>query len=280
MTYRKIDVSGEERRPAPKHAKPELAWVPIEKLTINDSYQRTIERRGWSSIRKIADHFDWGRFSPLLVARNEDDSFSIIDGQHRAHAAALCGVYAVPALVVDLTEQQQAAAFSWVNGTVTALTPLQIYRAALAALEPWALQCDAAVARAGCRMMTFNKSASEKKPGEIYCVALIRGVIEAGHADHLVAVLEGLRNSPVNGAEQVHYNSGTLRALVAAAVDLGITNSEVIEGFLTDHDIWDIAKKVDLVRRQPEFRQHSYTRLFTDSMRTLLRAWQRDRAAA
>lgn len=280
MTYRKIDVSGEERRRTPSGPEPLLAWVAIDDLIVNDAYQRSIEKRGWSSIRKIADNFDWGRFSPLLVASNADGTYSIIDGQHRAHAAALCAVDRVPALVVDLSEQQQAAAFSWVNGTVTALTPLQIYRAALAALEPWALQCDAAVSRAGCRMMTFNKSASEKKPGEIYCVALIRSVIEAGHGDHLVAVLEGLRTSPVNGVEQVHYNSGTLRALVAAAVDLGITNSKVIQGFLTDHDIWDIAKKVDQVRRQPEFRQHSYTRLFTDSMRTLLRAWQKDRAAA
>ncbi|MBU3262079.1 ParB/RepB/Spo0J family partition protein [Roseovarius sp. PS-C2] len=281
MSYRRIDVSGEERRNKVffNSERPELSWVPIEALIINEAYQRPIEKRGWQSIRKIADNFDWGRFSPLLVSATGAETFAIIDGQHRAHAAALCGLSEVPALVVDLTEQEQAAAFSWVNGTITALTALQIYRAALTALEPWAVQCEAAVTRAGCKMMTYNKTHKAKRPGEVYCIGLVRSVIEAGHGAHLIAALEGLRGS-ANGAEAHFYAVSTLHPLIGAVTELGITRAEIVTRFLDDNDLWGIQERVHKLRQLPEFRESPFTKLLADSIRALLKQWQKERAAA
>lgn len=81
MSLRQIDVSGEERRAGPRGDRPDLIWVRTDALRINEAYQRPIERRGWKTIRRIADNFTWGRFSPLLVAGLADGFYAVIDGQ-------------------------------------------------------------------------------------------------------------------------------------------------------------------------------------------------------
>ena len=50
MSLRAIDVSKEDRRPAPKGAPPDLQWVRIDALRVNEAYQRPIEARGLSLI--------------------------------------------------------------------------------------------------------------------------------------------------------------------------------------------------------------------------------------
>lgn len=277
MTYRRIDVAGEARRAGPSGTAPDLEWVPVSALVINEAYQRPIEGRGWRTIRRIAENFDWGRFSPLLVSRIEGGAFAVIDGQHRSHAAAICGIEAVPALVVDLTEQEQAAAFSWVNGTVTQLTQHQIYRAALAALEPWALQCEAAVKRAGCRLMTANASAKDKQGGEVYCIKLIRDIVERGAGVYLVAGLGGLRQS-ASRDEPYFYGYIVLRAIVSLAESQGVTRPEVIASFLDAHELWDVDSRVHRLRQREEFRHRPFAGLFADSLRVLFRQWRAEAA--
>lgn len=272
MTYRAIDTSDFEPMTASEQDRPKLEWVPINALIINEAYQRPIEKKGKTSIQKIAQNFHWGRFSPLLVSKMPDGKYAIIDGQHRAHAAAICGIETVPALVADLTEQEQAAAFSWVNGNVTALTALQVYRAALSAMEPWAVQCDAAVSRAGCRMMTSNKSSSLKKGGEVFCVSAIRRIVEAGHSQYLIAALSGLKAS-VNGEEAAWYGANELTAMVGACAELGITRKEVIEGFLADNDLWDVKTFVLKIQQRPEYREKSYRSLYADSLKVMIKSW-------
>lgn len=149
MTLHPVDVSQIDPVEVTVTGVPEVDFINISDLVIDDSYQRSIERRGWTNIRNIALNFDWAKFSPLMVSRRQYGKFAIIDGQHRAHAAKLCGIVVVPALVSNLTMPQEASAFSWINGAVTALTPNQIFRAALAACESWAVQCDAVVKRGG-----------------------------------------------------------------------------------------------------------------------------------
>ena len=285
MTLRKIDVAGEERRPAPRDPRPSLKWLRIDQLAINTGYQRAIEARGWQTIRKIADNFSWSKFGALDVNQIGETTFEIIDGQHRTHAAALCGIVEVPALVKILTPQQAAAAFSWINGMVTALTPNQVFRAALAALEPWAVQCDATVSRAGCRLMPVNKSTKDKKPGEVFCVTLIRQMVAADKGAFLVAVLEGLMaDARREGAasDPVLFGAVWLRTLTEAAQSCGITRGEVIADFLAQTDIWSIEKACLRLRsdRQGEYYNTPMHQLLTGAVTAKLRAWQAGKVAA
>lgn len=280
MSLRAIDVSKENRRPAPKGERPDLAWVRIDALRVNEAYQRPIESRGRANIRRIADHFDWNRFSPLLLARIDKDLYAIIDGQHRAHAAAICGVEEVPALVTQQTDQEQAASFAWVNGTVTALTPIQIYRAALAAMEPWAVQCNAVVERAGCRLMTSNSSASEKKPGEVYCVTLVRRLVEDRQSQTLAAVLEGLMANEAT-RDVTFFGGGWLRPLVAAAHECGVTRGGAMAEYFARQDLWKLEASAEKLRlNDPRYRGQPKVQLLTASLTATLRAHIRGDEAA
>lgn len=187
---RPIDVSELERVQPIDQPAPILDWVRIDRIVMDDDFQRPLGRNNREAIRRIAENFQWSRFSPVLLAPIEGGLFSCIDGQHRAHAAALCGFEAVPAMVAIVPKSEQARAFVHVNSTQIRVSAHQVYKAALAAKEPWAIQCRDAVHDAGCRLMFANASTASKKAGEIYAIGLIKGLIGQGKA---WAVTSGLR---------------------------------------------------------------------------------------
>ena len=270
MAIRPLDISDFDEFAPHQDPQPTLSWIPVDRLVIDDRYQRLIERSGRKNILHIANHFDWSKFSPVLVSRRPDDLYAIIDGQHRAHAAALRGIEAVPAMVSELSLEQEASAFAWVNGSVTALTPNQIFKAALAGFEPWAVQCDAVVSKAGCKLMTYNSSSNQKKPGEVYCIGSVRRFVEAGLGSFLVAALAGIKASP--HSDRVHYYGAFgLNSLVPAAVQTGTTQSDVIAGFLSEFSLDEIARRVDQIKYEPEHNGKSATSLMADSTRVLLK---------
>lgn len=270
MGHRSIDVSGFDPVEVTVRGAPELAFVHIADLIVDTRYQRAIEKRGRANILKIAARFDWAMFSPLMVARREDGKFAIIDGQHRAHAAALVGIEELPAMVSDLTLKQEAAAFSWINGTVTALTANQIFKAALMAFEPWAVQCDAVVSRAGCTLMQYNASAANKRPGQVFCIGMVRRFVEAGQSAELATVLQGIAASGV-ASDIRYYNGWGLSALVPAVAAAGVTRPEALAAFLNAHDLDDVARRVDRLRELPEHRGKSFQGLFANSVTVMLK---------
>ncbi|MBV5268721.1 MAG: ParB N-terminal domain-containing protein [Afipia sp.] len=187
-------LSGVHPGPAPM-----LQWLKIADLVIDDSYQRELRRTNWTAIRKIASAFTWSRFSPVFVAPVEGGKYAIIDGQHRTHAAAMCGFEDVPCQIVQMSAAEQADAFAAVNGMVTKITSLQIFKAALAAGSGWATELRDLAQKAGCEVRTSNGSSDAKRPGQIYAVSAFRvlaGRYGGGHRsgadrDDVSARLEG-----------------------------------------------------------------------------------------
>jgi hypothetical protein len=195
-----------------------MQWLKVADLVIDDDYQRDLRKDNWTAIRRIAGRFQWSRFSPVFVAPVEGGKYAIIDGQHRTHAAALCGIEAVPCQVVQMTKEEQAASFAAVNGLVTKVTPWHILKAAVAAGEAWALDCRKVCADANCVLMMRNGSTADKKPGEIYALALVRNAVKNGHHASVTLALSGLRRSEF-GKEAEAYNNEILKPLFAAVVD-------------------------------------------------------------
>jgi hypothetical protein len=70
-------------------------------------------------------------FSPLIVSPIPP-GYAIVDGQHHTVSAMLRGHTQVPCMVVEADHVKQAKMFAAVNGTVTAMSPLQLYHARLA----------------------------------------------------------------------------------------------------------------------------------------------------
>lgn len=192
MTYRTIDVSREARVDLADQAAPMLQWAALADLVIDECYQRDLTPVSWKSIRRIASGFNWAHFGALAVAPIEGGRFAVIDGQHRAHAAAICGIEQVPVIVSRLPVGDQARAFAVINGSAIKVGPLQIYRAALAAGEAWAVDCRDVVEAAGCRLMTANATTSAKKPGQVFCVGAVRKWVAARAGAELTHVLRAL----------------------------------------------------------------------------------------
>jgi len=97
---------------------PFLDWIATERLVVDTEYQREIGRRGATNVAQIAEHFDWSKFAPVIVAPVEGGRFAIVDGQHRTTAAILREIKEVPCQVVQADRAQQAAAYAAVNGNV------------------------------------------------------------------------------------------------------------------------------------------------------------------
>lgn len=278
MTYRMIDIEGREVVPAKVEARPELVWLQISDLVIDEDYQRPLKRANWAQIEKIAAAFTWSHFSPVLVAP-VGERFAIIDGQHRTHAAKLVGLTEVPCMVMDLDEAGQARAFAAVNGVVTAVTAGHVFKAAFRAGEPWALAAKAAVEAAGVRLVPYNPSAALKRPGEVYCVAFIRDQINLGRA-HLVTSALSAINRCASRGELFVWQYPFLTAFMRALQQVPRAQRRDLVAFLDRHPPQALDKSIWLLRRSdgadPELRAKSHSALFADALRAQIERWVED----
>lgn len=233
-THRQIDVSHLPPATLADQPSPMLQWVEIAQMVIDDQYQRPISNGGVRTIKAIAENFRWSCFTPLLLAPIEGGQFAIIDGQHRVHAAAMCGIKSVPAMVVPIAASEQAAAFIQVNSARTAMSNYNLFKAGLTAGEPWALAADKAVADAGCRLMTFNPSTKDRKHGEICSVGLIRDMIKRGHAAAVTVALTAVRAIDNGGQSAVLlYSDWLLNPLVKAVAEFPDLDAQTLTSVLT-----------------------------------------------
>lgn len=160
-------------------------------------------------------------FAPVIVSPVLGGLYAIIDGQHRATAAALCGIELVPCNVVLADRREQALAFEAINSQVTRVTRQQIYKARLASGDAEALRIAAAVKAAGVRILPDNSPSSRNKPHETMALASIARAL-AQHGDEvLVCALRGIVLAA--GAE-----SGLLTGLTITAAST----------VLADHPEW------------------------------------------
>lgn len=165
-------VLPEKREPGPP---PRMEWLPLAALRIDPAYQRPIRARGRRTIAAIVAGFAWNRFQPVLVAPVPGHAlFTLIDGQHRAIAALTLGYEKIPAVIVKCAPAEAAAIFAAVNGTVTPMQPLSLYKAALAAGETWAHDIRRICGEAGIEVLTYPVTLRTLKPRQTQAVGTLR----------------------------------------------------------------------------------------------------------
>jgi len=231
------------RDPGPE---PVQQWLPVEKLVIDPEYQREVRAEGRRAIEKIAAAFEWTKFSPVVVSPVSLGRWAVIDGQHRATAARLCGIDQVPCYILSLDRAGQAASFAAINGSVTKITSFHVYKAALAAGEGWAVQARKVAEAADCKLMTSNKSASEKAGGEIYGINTMREMIDRLGADVVTVALKAYKLSPY-GDLPIAWSNSTLFAWVLAVAQTpgaARTAPSVLARFHDDFDILEADDRV------------------------------------
>ena len=157
---------------------PELAWLPVDKLSVDPRYQRRLDsRQSQNLIDKIATNFRWARFQALLAVE-ADDGWRVIDGQHRFTAAKRRGIDRVPAVVLpDGDIAEQAAAFIGANRDRVAVSAQALFHAELAAGEPEALTLDRHARAAGIEIVHYRISNAELGTRRTAAVPALRRIL-------------------------------------------------------------------------------------------------------
>jgi hypothetical protein len=189
-------------------AVPSLSWIPVADLVIDRSYQRNVSRAGSINIQRIADQFEWSKFSPVIVAPVEGGRFSIIDGQHRATAALLRGVEAIPCQTVHIDRARQAEAFAAINGNTTKVTPQAVYFARLTGRDPTAEEMSRVLSAASVTVCRNNRTLRDMKRGETGAVAALFKFLKKFGSETIIAALQCVTETAETG------NPGFLRATV------------------------------------------------------------------
>jgi hypothetical protein len=191
--------------PAPiATAPPRVLWIAPTRLCVDETYQRSLSERSIELIARIVQDWDWRRFKAPVVAE-VDGSWQVIDGQHTAIAAVTHGGIAeIPVLVVAAAEiAERARAFVGLNRDRLNVTPMQIFRAELAAGDDDARTIAKVCERAGVRLLAFPPSHRLFRPGDTLALSTVRKLIDRRGAMGARVVLQALREAqcaPVSAA--------------------------------------------------------------------------------
>jgi hypothetical protein len=169
---------------------PKLEWLAIRALVIDPGYQRDIGSRGRRNVLRIARDFSWSKFSTVIVSPIGGSRYAIVDGQHRVTAAALCGLDKVPCQVIEANAREQADVFAAVNTVVTAMSPLQVHAAKLAAGDDRARRLADVCKAADVTICRYPVPANKMKTGETLAANKLHGLLEKFGPDVLRLALK------------------------------------------------------------------------------------------
>lgn len=195
-----------------------LRRLPVSSLVVDATYQRQISPSSAKNILRIAASFDWAKFLPVIVVP-EGKRFAIVDGQHRATAAATIGIEEVPCYVLQCSAREAAAAFAAINGTVTKIDAVDLYLAELAAGAPHALELQRVMAAAD---VVVTRKKADYGVGETRSIRVLYRAMEKYGSHLLVTILQcitqtgdgnpgGLCGGIINGvAQAIRTKTGLL----------------------------------------------------------------------
>ena len=190
--------------------KPVLEWVPLDKMGIDSSYQRSLDSPiSQSLIRRIAQFWDWNLCQPLTVARRVFGPLRVVDGQHRLAAARLRGdIEALPCVIAAYASAgDEAAAFVALNQQRRPLVKLDLFKAALAAEDQTAVALSQMILNAGLTVAPHTNY-TVWKPGMFAHITPLdnayRGLGEKVAAAALNALAEAFRGEVLRYAGPIY----------------------------------------------------------------------------
>jgi hypothetical protein len=257
MSYRAIDTSKIDKKglvfTSQPGKKPKLAWVAIDKLVVDDAFQREVGDRGRKNIKKIASEFRWTRFEPVVVAPASNGRYSVINGQHRATGAKLRGELEIPCAIVDADQVEQAAAFAAINGDVTAMTSLQLFHASLISKSPQSKALQAVCDQAKVKVCRYPVPANAMKKGETLAIGALQACLKAFGDVVLLFALQCITST--GGG-----NAGLVRGQIVRALCLAVKENPAVLRHRTKiiaaveeyqiAELWDEARKLSISEKR------------------------------
>jgi ParB-like nuclease domain len=186
---------------------PYMDWIEVNRLVVDKTYQRDISKAGSANINRIAEFFEWAKFSPVIVAPVEGGRFTVIDGQHRATAAMLRGIEKVPCEIVHIDRARQAEAFAAINGNTTRVSPQVVYYARLTGKDPKAENMARVLSAAGVTVCRGGRTLRDMKAGETNAVGVLSRLLDKFGSETLISALQCITQTGSG-------NPGFLRATV------------------------------------------------------------------
>lgn len=162
--------------PAVRGTPPTIEWRSVDDLAVDSHYQRAAEA---AMVQKIAAAWDWRLCAPLTVSRRIDPpGFFVIDGQHRLEAAKRRGdIPHLPCIISTFGSiAEEAGCFVAVNTSGRRVTPLDTFRAQLAAGDERAVEVSEIIHAAGLTIARHTNHTAWK-PGQIAAVSGVRGAV-------------------------------------------------------------------------------------------------------
>ncbi len=199
---------GGDRRMAfgrPHGTMPSIEWVHVTDLTVDRSYQRSIDNEpSRRLIASIAANFDWRLCAPLVVSRRSDGTKVIIDGQHRWAAAVRRGdLLQLPCCLFTYENpEDEARMFIVANRARKAINRLDDFHAALAATDEDATEIKRLVAEARLTIARTTSSTSWK-PGEVAFTSSIAKALRR-HGESIVSAALTAMSEAYEGQPLTH----------------------------------------------------------------------------
>lgn len=205
----------------------ELAYVSKWKILVDKTYQR---EDSVTKVRNIARAFSWMAFGALLVARRDDGSLWVYDGQHRLEGAkSRTDVSEVPCIIHEARSLIEEAKGFWVvNTQVGAMPAYAKHRALTVAQEPIALAINEMLDRYG-----YAVTRDSKAERGVMAVAALRRALEADAdtAEEVVRALAFIAGEESTAQLPAHLISGMFRLRRAVASQENVFSPANLEKF-------------------------------------------------
>ncbi|MCH2486867.1 MAG: hypothetical protein MK010_03870 [Erythrobacter sp.] len=194
---------------------PSLEFVPVERLQVDPDYQRATDGAySRKIITGMVREWKWALCQPLVVARRDDGSLFVLDGQHR-HAGAIerGDIPHLPCVILSgIDKTGEASAFVDLNTKRQRLSQLDIFTGMLAAGDEDAKQVAAILQKTGWRIRRSSNTQGFK-PGDLVCAPMLARHVKARGPKPVEFALDVLRRAykekPVTSSAQL------LEALIA-----------------------------------------------------------------
>lgn len=213
--------------------RPELGWLPVALLSVDETYQRKIDsRRSQAAIENIVQSFKWSCFGTALVTQ-KDEGWLIIDGQHRVEAARRLDIKTVPCIVVhQATVAEQAAIFVSTNQVRVQVNPYTLFHARLAAREPLALEVQHLCDEACLAIPKYPVQKDRMAPGQTLALITLERIVKGGST--------AARNGVIAAGHAYESKAGAATAVILqAAAMAGQSKPDsitAIQSFFSRHD--------------------------------------------
>lgn len=196
-------------KPTPK---PELRWLPVNRLSVDMGYQRSLEtRRSQELIARIAANFDWALFGTVMTAPLGLDTWELMDGQHRVEGAKRAGVVEVPSVVIQTPDAAaRARIFRAANQERVTMHAFALHHAAVKEGDPQAVEVARLCAAVEIDIPRAPVPRASLKPGQCLALACLRKLARDPRRDLVARTLRTLRAAFIDevGGLQAHLILG------------------------------------------------------------------------